>query len=118
MTATRMCRQRWLPALNEPLPATTGGSRMNPEIFENSPFRRPQWRADRVMQMVERQPSPLMSRYYDDTYVRTYRRLLLLLLAAGDDEVARFGVNRELSHAFQAHSLRFHSDRHLRDVLE
>lgn len=91
---------------------------MNAEIYKNSPFRKPRWRAERVMQMVEHQPLPLTSRFYDDPFVRTYRRFLLLLLDAGGDEVARFGVMHELPHVFHAHELRFHSDRQLRDVLE
>jgi hypothetical protein len=91
---------------------------MHPEIYKNSPFRKPRWRADRVMQMVETQPLPLKSRSYDDSYVRTYRRFLLLLINAGDDEAARFAVMHELPHVFHAHELCFDSDRHLRDMLE
>ena len=29
---------------------------MNPHIYENSPFRRPQWRADRVYEMLDHRP--------------------------------------------------------------
>jgi hypothetical protein len=91
---------------------------MHPEIYKNSPFRKPRWRADRATELVEHQPSPLKSRSYDDSYVRVYRRFLIALIAAGGDEVARFEVMHELPHVFHAHELRFHSDRQLRDVLE
>ena len=91
---------------------------MHPEIYKNSPFRRLKWRAERVMQLVEHLPSPLKPGRYDDPYVRTYRRFLLLLVAAGDDEAARYAVIQEKPHVYQAHTLHFHSDRHLRQVLE
>jgi hypothetical protein len=91
---------------------------MHADFFTNSPFRRPQWRADRVMQMVEHRPSPLKPRQYDDHYVRTYRQILLSLVAAGDDEAARYAAIQEKPHVYQAHTLHFHPDRHLRQVLE
>jgi hypothetical protein len=42
---------------------------MNANFFKFNPFRLPQWRAERVWQMLEHRPSPLKPRRYDDQYV-------------------------------------------------
>src|SRR4051794_29740434 len=91
---------------------------MDPEVYKNSPLRKPGWRADRALQMVEHQPLPLRPRYYDDCYVRTYRRCLLSFIIAGDDEVALLGLMREMRQLFHAHALRFNRARERRDVPE
>lgn len=70
---------------------------MSPQIYENNPFRRPQWRLERVRQMIEHRP-PLQPRRSDDHYVRAYRRFLISYLAAGDDEKRRRAVSLELPH--------------------
>ena len=65
---------------------------MHANFFKNNPFRRPQWRADRVMQMVEHRPRPLRPRDYDDHYVRVYRNFLLSYVAAGKDQDLRYAA--------------------------
>ena len=70
------------------------------------------------MQMVEHRPSPLKPRQYDDHYVRAYRRILLSLVAAGNDEAVRYAVIQEKPYVYQAHTLHFHPDRHLQQVLQ
>ncbi len=90
---------------------------MDPAFYHDNSFRPPQWRADRAMQMVAHRPSRLLPSRFDDSYVRLYRRFLLSLAAAGDDEAARAAI-QEPSHVYQAQLLRFNPNRQLRQVLE
>jgi hypothetical protein len=91
---------------------------MHAKFFENNPFRRPQWRADRVLQLVEHRPAPLRPRIFDDHYVRVYRRFLLLYLAAGADENQRYAASMERPEVYHAHMLRYHPDTEWRQILE
>ncbi len=72
-------------------------------LYENNPFRPPQWRADRAMELIGHRPSPLHPRSYDDGHVRTYCRILLSLLAAGDKEAQRNQVILDDPHVYHAH---------------
>ena len=83
-----------------------------------NPFRRPRWRAERAMQMVEHRPSPLKPRSSDDRYVREYRWFLLQYLAEDADEDQRNAAIQEQPHVYHAHSLRYHPDTELRQILE
>lgn len=53
-----------------------------------NPFRRPDWRHDRVLRMVEQRPNPGRTTSTDDVYVQGFRKFLLRYRAAGTDEIA------------------------------
>ena len=60
--------------------------------FERSnPVRRPDWRFERVLQLVEGHPKPVRASPYDDVYVRGLRHFLLFAkaLAAGHKQEAK-----------------------------
>jgi hypothetical protein len=87
-------------------------------FYENNPFRPPQWRADRVMQMLDHRPKPLRPRGFDDHYVRAYRNFLISYLAAGQDEELRQAAIVERPHVYHAHLLNFAPDVQLRQIAE
>ena len=92
---------------------------MNPNIFiQGLPFRRPKWRLERVVQLISRRPNPLRPGRYDDHYVRAYRRILLELAAADDDEAKREAVFLEYPHVCRGHLLHYSPDIERRQILE
>jgi hypothetical protein len=70
------------------------------------PVRLPHWRLNRVMEILCHRPQPLRPCWKDDHPIRVYRRLLLGLLAAGDDEVKLAAVREGLPAVYDAH--RYH----------
>jgi len=91
---------------------------MDPGFYKDNPFRPLQWRADRAMQMLAHQPSPLRPREYDDRPVRAYRGFLIRLLNAGGKEDARQALLAEQPYVYQAHMLRYGPDTPRRQILE
>ena len=91
---------------------------MHPSIARDSPVRRPQWRLDRVIQLLSNRPLPLHPRRYDDHYVRAYRRILGKLRAAGDDLARQDAVFLEYPDVYQAHRLHYSPDLEHRQILE
>jgi hypothetical protein len=90
---------------------------MNPKIYQNNPLRRPQWRAERVWQLLEHCPAPLRPRAYDDHCVRAYYRLLVSLQAAGSSAQRRQRAIEQRAPFYRAHTLYFEPDHELRDIL-
>jgi hypothetical protein len=70
------------------------------------PLRLPHWRLNRVTEMLCHRPQPLQPRWKDDQPIRAYRRMLLDLLAAGDDEEKLHAVKTEFLAVYEAH--RYH----------
>lgn len=91
---------------------------MDAEFFFESPFRSPQWRSDRVVQLVTHRKGPMRVRRFDDRYVRTNRYFLLQYLAAGDDENKLDEVIAEWPHVYCAHLMQFGPDQARRDILQ
>jgi hypothetical protein len=91
---------------------------MNPEILIQSPIRRPQWRLDRVMEMIRHRPRSLRPRRSDDHYIRAYHRILLELAAVGEDKEHRDAIFREYPAVCQAHVLHYSADVESREILE
>ena len=91
---------------------------MNPNILLQVPLSRPQWRLDRVVQLISHRPEPLRPGRYDDHFVRVYRKLLLALTAAGDDAAKREAVFREYPDVGHAHRLHYSPDIERRQILE
>src|SRR6266404_2714912 len=91
---------------------------MNAEFLMMSPVRRPQWRLDRVVQMLGHRPSPMRPGRLDDYNIQVYRQVLLELAAAGDDESKRDAVFREYPHVCNAHLLHYSPDIERRQILE
>jgi len=82
------------------------------------PFRSPQWRADRVTQLICSGPKPLPPRRYDDRYVRVYRKFMCEYSEAGSDEVRHESLALSMPDVHQAHLLHFGADRELRGILQ
>src|SRR3954447_17001009 len=91
---------------------------MHPSIAQDSPVRRPQWRLDRVMQLISHRPRPILLGRLDDHYVRAYRRLTMKFRAAGDNEAKRDAVFLEYPDVCQAHLLHYSPDFERRQILE
>ena len=91
---------------------------MPPDFFKDNPFRRPQWRSERVIAMLTHRPRPLRPRRCDDRYMRAYRWFLKHYLAAGDDAVGRQRLVWKCRHVDQAHRLYFAADVERRQILE
>ncbi len=91
---------------------------MNPKDLIQSPFRSPQWRLHRVMEMIRHRPRPLRPRRSDDHNIRVYRWVLLELAAAGENDERRDAVFRQYPAVGQAHLLHYSADIENRQVLE
>jgi hypothetical protein len=91
---------------------------MHAAFYKNNPFRSPQWRADRVMQMVERKPTPLKPKSFDDHYVRSYRRFLLAYLDESNEELDKFDIFMDQPHLYQAHMFHWYPDKEWRQILQ
>jgi hypothetical protein len=91
---------------------------MNPHILMQGPFRRPQWRLDRAVQLISHYPDPLRPGRHDDHYVRVYRQLLLALAAAGRSKAEQEAVSRACPHVYGAHKLHYSSQRESQQILE
>jgi hypothetical protein len=83
-----------------------------------NPFRRPGWRAERVMQLVEHQQPSLRPRFFDDHYVQAYRLFLIQSLVAGADKDQRDAAILEYPQVCQAHRLYWQPDTERRLILE
>lgn len=76
----------------------------NPIDFEKfNPFRRPDWRVDRVLQMVDKLPNPGRSTKRDDDYIKGFRNFLLRYRSYDDD--ARNQLAYENPGLFWAHQI-------------
>ncbi len=74
------------------------------EIIKNSPFREPTWRHDYVIDNLTRPGDRAHSWRDEDCLIRTYRRFLVALRAAGADEDRQaqvFDAYPNVSHACQ-----------------
>jgi len=72
-----------------------------------NPFRRPDWRMDRVLQMVDRMPNPGRSTKRDDDYVKGLRNFMLRYRAYDDAARNQLGYeNPGLFWAYQIHDRR------------
>jgi hypothetical protein len=91
---------------------------MHLDVIKDSPFRRPQWRSERVIAMLTHRPRPLRPRRSDDQYVRAYRWFLKHYLAAGDDGEERQRISLQMPHVEQAHRLYVAADVERRQILE
>jgi hypothetical protein len=90
----------------------------NPMMVRDSPFRRPQWRCERVLDMIARRPNPLRARLNDDHYVKAYRRFLLDSISAGTDNCRRASVRAEYPDVACAHAMHFSPDLERKQILE
>jgi hypothetical protein len=88
---------------------------MDADFPSINPCRRPQWRSERVLLLVDRRLRPSPRR--DDHYVRAYHRFLLSYLAAGDEKT-RSLVTLGSAHLYEAHWLHHDPDLVTRDVLQ
>jgi hypothetical protein len=91
---------------------------MDTEILIQNPFRRPEWRLDRVMELIRHRPQPLLPRRTDDHNIHVYRRVLLELAAAGEDRDRRDAVFCEYPAVCRAHLLHYSADVETRQLLE
>jgi hypothetical protein len=88
---------------------------MEVSFLQLSPLRRPQWRADRAMQLVERCQRP---RRWDDRFVRMYCRFLNESIAASGDEQRLLLAELNSPDVILAHTLHFGDDRERRHILQ
>jgi hypothetical protein len=79
-------------------------------------LRRPQWRADRVIELVDN--PRLQLRRSDDAYIRSYRRYQILRSAAGIDKTKRFRAFLSQPHSCVADAIYFASNTERRHILE
>jgi len=91
---------------------------MNAKLIAMNPVRRPQWRLDRVLQLVRHRPQPLWPRRVDCHAIRVYRRILLELAAARNDEDAVDKLEHESPDICYAHALHYSADAEPRQILE
>jgi hypothetical protein len=91
---------------------------MDARYLKNSPLRRPQWRAERTLYLIDGHPIPRRPQRYDDRYVRTYRKFLVELMAAGDNELRRNSLFEKMPSVGQAHFLYVSRDGLSRCILE
>jgi hypothetical protein len=82
------------------------------------PMRLPHWRLNRVTEMLRHRPQPLRPRWVDDHPIRAYRRMLLQLLAAGDDEERLEAARGERPALYEAHGYHYSPDFRLRQEIE
>src|SRR4051794_25022874 len=82
------------------------------------PLRLPHWRLNRVTEMLRHRPQPLRPGRKDDHPIRAYRRLLLELLAAGDNEVKLTAVREERPAVHEAHRYHYSPDFRWRQEIE
>src|SRR4051812_24249649 len=88
---------------------------MDANLIEYTPLRRPQWRSDRVIELVD--DPRLKPRRSDDAYVRSCRRYRLLQKAACD-EAQRFDAFLAHPHSGAADSIYFGPNAEFRQILE
>ncbi len=82
------------------------------------PLRRPHWRLNRVTEMLRHRPQPLRPLWEDDHPIRAYRRILLNLLAAGDDEETLDAVREERPAVYEAHRYHYSPEIRTRQQIE
>jgi hypothetical protein len=86
--------------------------------IRNSPMRRPQWRFDRVIEMIRHRPRPLPATWEDDHPIRLYRRVLVEFAIAQNDENGRAQILREAPDLWAAHMLGYSANQESRQILE
>lgn len=91
---------------------------MDARWMQHWPMRRPQWRLDRVLQMVRQRPQPSQPTRTDCHYIRVYRWLLLALAAARRNEPRRAQIVQEFPELYQAHRLHYSADVETRQIVE
>jgi hypothetical protein len=91
---------------------------MDAHYFVNDPIRRPQWRAERALRLVDHYPNPLRPQPFDDRYVRSYWQFLIELKSAGNDELRRNCLFQKMPDISHAHSLIVTADRLSRYILQ
>src|SRR3954451_23698951 len=82
------------------------------------PMRLPHWRLNRVMEMLRHRPKPLWAGWKDDHPIRAYRRMLLELLAAGNDEQKLDIAKTERPAVYAAHRYHYSADFQARQEIE
>ena len=90
---------------------------MNLHFIRQSPFRRPQWRLDRVMQMLGHRPQPLRPNQHDDHNIRIYRQVLIELGSPRTTNRAQRDLSG-ISGNLPAHLLHYSPDVESRQILE
>jgi hypothetical protein len=91
---------------------------MHIEVVRQSPTRSPQWRSQRVAQMLSARPSPLKPTRFDDSYVRRYRRLLIMVATHRHDLSECEDDLQSLAVAMDAHRIFYARDWERRQRLE
>jgi hypothetical protein len=91
---------------------------MDARFHQHNPLRYPHWRAERAVYLADRCSKGLRPGAYDDHCVRVYRRYLVDLYSAGQNDELRESVHREFQHIHRAHQLRLHPDGAIRQLLE
>jgi hypothetical protein len=81
-------------------------------------FRGPQWRKERVLELIGHRPRPLRPRRGDDLYIRLYRGFLLDCTAAGAYDDRRAEVFAEYPDVALAQQLHFSPELDHRQILE
>lgn len=81
------------------------------------PFRSPQWRFERTLELVEHEPAPRRAQRCDDSQVRTYRNFLIRWRAtqADDERATLFPRHPGL---YYAQTWQFHADSEWRSLLQ
>lgn len=90
---------------------------MHPEYVKYDPFRSPQWRSERVLEMIEAENGPLRPRRFDDSYVRTYRQFLIRWRNTEEDEEKTFLFPQAPS-LYYAQHWHYHPDPEWRTLLQ
>jgi hypothetical protein len=88
---------------------------MDVQSLQINPFRRPTWRADRAMLLIENRRVPIRS---DDRHIRMYWRFLHDASAAPEDERRLQSAEQVGTDIFRAHQFHFHPDPEWRHLLE
>lgn len=92
----------------------------DPDFMRFNPLRRPDWRFERVLGLVDRFPTPGRCSFRDDEFVRRARRFVLRWRASSgeDDRAALWRDEPGLYYAYMLHDLRSGSDKKATFVLE
>ena len=89
---------------------------MDADFSKSNLRRRPQWRADRVVELVSH--PKLQLQQTDDKYVRSHRRFRIRQMAAGNDETKLFDAFLADPHSSIADTIYFAREQEFRHVLE
>lgn len=91
---------------------------MHPHMIQSSPFRKPTWRHDYVVDSLARPGGGTRFRRDEDIIIRTYRRFLVALRAAGTDAEQQALVLDGCSNLGRAYQLFWSDDQEGRRQLE